>query len=167
MGLDGGCLLKRPDMVAKTPTADRRMDRKERNAEFARCCWTLCTLAGEPLQIPVVVSKKGQFFNQNSIMNALLEGSLPKRLRKLKKKSYWKEVDLLGAKNLVEYVCPVSGKSPTPGTVDSWIVIFKCGHIFLEIALKQLKVHECPVCGCKFESSDVINITPLHRPRSE
>lgn len=167
MGLDGGCVLKRPDMVRTKQAAARRKEQKERNIGFSNCCWLQCTLTGCPLENPIVVSIKGQFFNRSSILEALLDNSLPKRLHYLRQKRNWKEVDLLGANNLVSYACPISRKSPSPGTVDSWVVIFKCGHLFLEESLKQVKAHECPVCGMKFEDSDVVNVTPLHQSKAD
>ena len=161
MGLDGGCVLKRPDMLKKSTKGTRRDNDRQRAAEYARCSWTICALTGESLIAPIVVSRHGQFFNRHSILDAILDNSLPKRLRYLRKQKNWKEVDLLGAETLTQYVCPVSSKTPNPGTVDSWVVLFKCGHLFLEEALKQLQANKCPICGCEFDKDDVICVARL------
>ena len=42
-------------------------------------------LTGESLIAPIVVSRYGQFFNRHSIFDAILDNSLPKRLRYLRK----------------------------------------------------------------------------------
>lgn len=165
MGLDGGVILKRPDMLKAKTTENDREEKKERNAGLSLSCWQQCTLTGEPLEGCIVVSKKGQFFNRKAILEALTDETLPKKLNFLKKKKNWKEIDLLGANSLLEYVCPISSRSPCPGTVDSWVVLFKCGHMFIEDSLKHIKTNECPVCGCKYEETDLISVTPIHQTK--
>ena len=159
MGLDGGLITQRPDMVKTKNNAQARAEDSQRSSSYSKSCWIECALTGSPLQVPILVSKFGTFFNKKEALNAIAEGTVPNRIKYIKNVKNLKEVDLLGFPNLLEYVCPVSGKSPSPGTQDSWVIIFKCGHLFLENSLVQLNTHVCPICGTEFTEDDLVNVT--------
>ncbi|KAH0794037.1 protein RTF2 [Histomonas meleagridis] len=159
MGLDGGLITHRPDMVKTKNNTQARVENSQRSSSYSKSCWVECALTGSPLHAPILVSKFGTFFNKNDALNAIAEGTVPNRIKYIRHLKNLKEVDLLGFPNLLEYVCPVSGKSPSPGTQDSWVIIFKCGHLFLEYSLVQLNTHVCPICGAEFTEDDLINVT--------
>ncbi|KAJ2896943.1 uncharacterized protein MKZ38_005087 [Zalerion maritima] len=61
------------------------------------------------------------------------------------------------------YVCPLSQKELGPGTKCVYIV--PCGHVFYEVALKQVAPedepkHACPQCSEEFWSGNTIPILP-------
>ena len=163
MGLDGGLKTHRPEMVQTKNVEQTRNLESIKSQSYSDSCWTECSLTGMPLQSPILVSNHGTLFNKESVLNSIINHSIPKRLSYIKKMKNMKEIDLMGAKNLLEYVCPISGKSPSKGTKEMWIVLFKCGHLFLESSLKQIGCEKtCPVCGEAFDDNDIIEINNFH-----
>lgn len=163
MGLDGGLKTHRPEMVQTKNIEQSRTVEAAKSQSFSNYCWTECSLTGSPLESPILVSKQGTFFNKEPLLRSIANHCVPKRLSYAKKLKNLKEIDLIGAKNLLEYTCPISGKSPSKGTKEIWIVLFKCGHLFLESSLKQIGNEKiCPICGEAFEDDDVIEVNKFH-----
>jgi hypothetical protein len=104
------------------------------------------------------VDRNGRFFNKADVLEAIAEKTLPKRFNFARRKNCVRELNLLGAGSLIEYSCPLSGKSPSPGAKGSWIVLFGCGHLFHADSFAEIGTDECPVCGSKFERADVIDV---------
>jgi hypothetical protein len=160
MGADGGVITTRQDMVHGRSQSRANSDiERERRSAVANAIWGECALTGTPLKSPVVVSRAGQFFNKQDLFEAIAAKTLPKRFRSLAKSSQRKELDLLGTHSLLEYHCPLSNKSPSPGSSDTWVVLFNCGHFFHGPSFRELGIEDCPVCGAKFTPEDVLSIT--------
>lgn len=146
-------------MVKKSSNNERNDERERANA-FSMSYWTECSLSGSELHAPILVAPNKSLFNKEDVLQAILNHTIPKRLRFIKKLKNMTELNLGGAKNLVSYMCPISGKSPSPGTVDLWVVIKPCGHVFLRESLVQIKAHECPVCSKEFQEDDILELSP-------
>jgi hypothetical protein len=145
MGADGGVITTRQDMVQTSSTNSEA--ERERQASISQSHWSECALTGLPLISPIVVAKTGFFLNKGDLLEAIASKTLPKNLRNPARKGGICELDLLGSKTLLSYSCPLSGKSPSPGTVDPWIVLFECGHLFHGPSFREIGMAECPVCG--------------------
>ena len=154
MGADAGVITTRQDIVKRKA----RRQKGECEAAQSQAKWSECALTGTPLKAPIVVTRNGCFFNKEELLEAIASRTLPRRFRFASKMKLLREVELLGASSLLEYRCPLSSKSPTPGTVDSWIVLFGCGHFFHGPSFHELKLKECPVCGKSCEEGDVVEI---------
>jgi hypothetical protein len=147
MGADGGVITTRQDMVQKQKRSASSEAERERHASLAQSHWTECTLTGLPLKSPILVSKNGSFFNKAPVLEAIASKTIPRNMRHLRQRDAMRELDLLGSQSLGAYRCPLSEKSPGPGTTDSWIVLFECGHLFHGPSFRELAMAECPVCG--------------------
>lgn len=157
MGLDGGLITKRPDMIPKSKLKDKIAAQRERQEAYSASYWTNCALSGMTLKAPILISISGAIFNKEEVLRTILEKTIPKKLSYLKHKKYLKEIDLRGASCLIEYVCPLSSKSPTPGTRDSYVLLWKCGHLFFKPSFDALcKDMVCPICGQKNEDCDLV-----------
>ena len=163
MGLDGGNISTRPDMVKSVNLNKERQTELERAAEFAQSYWTSCALTGSELGSEILVSKKGTLFNKKDVLAAIVDQTIPTRLKYLKHIKKLVSLDLRGAANLVSYVCPISNQSPSPGTNTIWQVISKCGHLFTKDSLIILSDHKCPICGQEYSDSDLITLSTVEQ----
>lgn len=157
MGLDGGCITRRPDMIKKPDKSKRVRTERERKETNAENYWVYCALTGLPLKAPILISKCGAIFNKEDVLQAILEKNLPKKLRYLKHLKNTKELDLRGVQTLLEYSCPLSGKIPNPSTKNIFTFIFSCGHLFDQEAFNIMcNDGTCPICGNKFSKEDLV-----------
>jgi hypothetical protein len=158
MGADGGVITTRQDMVRTAETSAHASAERERQASLSKSHWNECALTGLPLHSPIIVAKSGFFFNKTDLFEAIASKTLPRRLRALTRKGAIRELELLGSPSLVNYVCPLSAKSPSPGTTDPWIVLFKCGHLFHGPSFHEIGPTECPICGTAL--TDILDVSP-------
>jgi hypothetical protein len=161
MGADGGVITTRRDMVAgeRHRQSGPAENERERQSSLSHSHWTECVLTGCPLASPILVDRNGRFFKKAEFLEAIADKTLPKKFNFARRKNCVRELNLLGAGSLIEYSCPLSGKSPSPGTRDSWIVLFGCGHLFHAGSFAEIGMEECPVCGAKFDRADVVDVT--------
>lgn len=99
-------------------------------------------------------------FNKVDILEAIANKTVPNKMRSAARGSMLVDVDLRGAKDVLSYECPLSGKSPSTGSSESWVVVEKCGHMFHRPSFLELKITECPVCGVTIDSEGVIELSP-------
>lgn len=163
MGLDGGNISSRPDMVKVVDLTQERRTELERAAEYSHSFWTTCGLTGSPLKSNILVSRKGTLFDKESVLSAICDDTIPPRLSYLKHVKKLVTLDLRGAANLISYVCPISNQSPSPGTNKIWKVISPCGHLFTEESLLVLPDHKCPICGHEYTEKDLITLSTVKR----
>ena len=145
----------------------------DKNQELAST-WRHCALSHNPLRVPVVACEKGRLFNKEAILEHLIdkgENEIVSHVRSLKDvkeltltpnpayKDYDKEA-LIGGESIdygnAMFSCPVIGLEMN----GRWRFIFlwRCGCVFSEKALQELKTDKCHKCGKGFEAEDVIVI---------
>ena len=160
MGIDGGFIPKRTDILPSESRNEREAVNRERTSSYSSSYWTICALSGMPLKSPIFVSITGAIFNKEEVLSAILNNLIPKKLSYLKHLKYLKEIDLQGADSLIHYVCPLSNRSPSEGTTDVFIMLWKCGHLFLKSTFESIcKDHICPICGEKAEDNEIIELS--------
>ncbi|POM57625.1 hypothetical protein PHPALM_37835 [Phytophthora palmivora] len=154
MGNDGGVIaVKRKFMRhANVKARGEKADQEALRLEKARTC----VLSSEPLRDPVVACRLGNLFNKQTVLEHLLAKSMPERYRHITslKDVVTCRVTREKQQEGAFWCCPVTmvefnGKQP-------FVVLFKCGCVLSERALKAVHTKECLVCGKPFEEQDVV-----------
>ncbi|KAI1134673.1 DUF602-domain-containing protein [Hypoxylon sp. FL0543] len=172
MGNDGGSIPKRRELVreaARLPTAS---ELKATALESLTHSWTTCPLSDAPLDLSNVVSDcRGRLYNYESVLQCLMPSSSETPIPELQEAEFART----GIKSLKDVVklkittrkdekgrefaaCPVSMKELGAATKSVYVV--PCGHVFAEVAMKEISDTEkqCPECSTPFEARDVIPI---------
>jgi len=145
----------------------------DKNQELAST-WRHCALSHNRLQVPIVACEKGRLFNKEAILEHLIDkgdNEIVAHIRSLKDvkelvltanpayKDYDKEA-LIGGESIdygnAMFSCPVIGLEMN----GRWRFVFlwRCGCVFSEKALQELKTDKCHKCGKPFDKEDVIVI---------
>ncbi|KAK3375944.1 Rtf2 RING-finger-domain-containing protein [Lasiosphaeria ovina] len=182
MGNDGGSIPTRRELVksaARNPTVS---ELKATALESLSHAWGHDPLTSESLDLESAVSDwRGRLYNYESILKALMPSdngttsSVPtndefpdlsiasagiKSLRdvvKLKFKCYIPP----GTREKEIWACPVSLRELGPSTKAVYLV--PCGHVFADVAMKQIQEEACPECSEPFKSRDIIPILPTEK----
>ncbi|GMF19814.1 unnamed protein product [Phytophthora fragariaefolia] len=156
MGNDGGVIaVKRKFMRhANVKARGEKADQEALRLEKARTC----ALSSEPLREPVVACRLGNLFTKQTVLEHLLAKSMPARFRHI---TSLKDVVTCRVTRETDepdalWCCPVTmaefnGKQP-------FVVLFSCGCVLSERALKAVATRECLVCGKPFEEQDVVTL---------
>jgi len=193
MGNDGGSIPKRRELVKEAARNPTLSELKATALESLSHAWTHDPLSSEQLDLESVVSDwRGRLYNYESILKALMpsddtsnqnnrddsDQTPPatnvngesaeltfastgiKSLRDIVKLKF-KRFAPPGAKNKEIWACPVSQKELGPSTKSVYLV--PCGHVFAEVAIKQIQEESCPECSEPFKRSDVIPILPTDK----
>lgn len=180
MGNDGGSIPKRRELVkeaARNPTVS---ELKATALESLSHAWTHDPLSSEPLDMENVASDwRGRLYNYESILKGLIPSEVDpeaeekanghdmtfsstgiKSLRDIVRLNF-KRYKPADAKSKETWACPVSLKELGPATKAVYIV--PCGHVFAELAMKEItdQEHNCPECSGLFEDQDIIPILPI------
>ncbi|KAE9039959.1 hypothetical protein PR003_g17103 [Phytophthora rubi] len=156
MGNDGGVIaVKRKFMRhANVKTRGEKADQDALRLEKAR----MCALSSEPLREPVVACRLGNLFNKQTLLEHLLAKSMPERFRHVTSLKDVVTCRVTREKDEQDafWCCPVTmaefnGKQP-------FVVLFKCGCVLSDRALKAVATRECLVCGKPFEEQDVVTL---------
>mmetsp|Transcript_11181 Transcript_11181/g.45506 ORF Transcript_11181/g.45506 Transcript_11181/m.45506 type:complete len:300 (+) Transcript_11181:125-1024(+) len=148
MGNDGGSVPRRIEIVKV------RKERKEENkAELVRCKWETCALSKRKLTPPVVACAAGYLYNKDSLLQAMLEGSLPAKFAHVKSLKDLTPVRLTASdgagvreSDRASYVCPVT-QTPMKGTYQ-FSLIKDCGCVVSNRALDEIPDRTaCMNCG--------------------
>ncbi|CEG45286.1 Uncharacterized conserved protein [Plasmopara halstedii] len=157
MGNDGGVIaVKRKFMRhANVKSRGEQAEQEVLRLEKSRTC----ALSSEQLREPVVACRLGNLFNKQALLENLLAKSIPERfchITSIKdvvtcRVMYDKEEE-----NAL-WCCPVTmiefnGKQP-------FAVIFTCGCVLSERALKTISTEECLVCGKTFGKQDIVMLS--------
>ncbi|KAI0116073.1 DUF602-domain-containing protein [Hypoxylon sp. NC0597] len=172
MGNDGGSIPKRRELVreaARLPTAS---ELKATALESLTHAWTTCPLSDAPLDLSNTVSDyRGRLYNYESVLQCLMPSSSETPIPETQEAEFART----GIKSLKDVVklkvttkkdergrefaaCPVSMKELGAATKSMYVV--PCGHVFAEVAMKEISDTEkqCPECSVPFEERDVIPI---------
>ncbi|KAK3991573.1 replication termination factor 2 [Cladorrhinum sp. PSN332] len=185
MGNDGGSIPKRRELVksaARTPTVS---ELKATALESLSHAWSSDPLSSDPLDMENVVSDwRGRLYNYESILKglvpgenngdsddatppALVDGELQelsfastgiKSLRDIVRLKIKRYAPPGGKKGEEIWACPVTLKELGASTKAVYLV--PCGHVFAEVAVKQIQEEACPECSEAFKTRDIIPILP-------
>jgi hypothetical protein len=135
MGNDGGSIPHRTEVV-KTKQKEERKD----NFEMARAKSRLCAMTKEPLREPIAVCRMGMLYNKEEIIKRLIEKTIPRAFRHIKKLKDVKEAKVQLRPNKEDgtniIVCPVS--QIEMNGFNNFLMPWGCGCIFSEEAAKEL-----------------------------
>ncbi|KAM7201609.1 Rtf2 RING-finger domain containing protein [Naviculisporaceae sp. PSN 640] len=190
MGNDGGSIPTRRELVKSAARAPTVSELKATALESLDHAWKHDPLTSDRLDMDNVVADwQGRLYNYESILNALIpaetkenpeDDSTPpslsnsesaglsfastgiKSLRdvvKLKFKRYSPQ----GSKGREIIACPVSLKE-LGGSVKA-VYLVPCGHVFAEVAIRQIQEEEmaCPECSEPFKAEDSIPVLPTDK----
>ncbi|XP_073538871.1 replication termination factor 2 isoform X2 [Phyllobates terribilis] len=174
MGCDGGTIPKRHELV-KGP---KKVEKIDKNAELV-ARWYYCTLSQEKLKRPIVTCELGRcgpprLYNKDAVIEFLLDKSPDKP--HADSAAHIKSIKNVIALNLsdnpawtgdkgntkgdqydeqrAQFICPVVGLEMNGK--HRFCVLRRCGCVFSERALKEIKTDICHKCGANFTDDDVI-----------
>ncbi|KAF4983708.1 hypothetical protein FZEAL_924 [Fusarium zealandicum] len=159
MGNDGGSIPKRRELVknaARNPTVS---ELKATALESLAHAWAHCALSGEPIGLDTVVSDwRGRLYNYEAILNGLMPSDDPVEVTpsSLGIKSLRDVAKLKVSKDGSKWVCPISMKELGPAVKTVYLV--PCGHVFADVAMKEIQEKACPECGVEFSQDNIITV---------
>ena len=72
-----------------------------------------------------------------------------------------------GSKEKEIWACPVSLKELGPSTTTKAVYVVPCGHVFAEVAIREIDERACPECSEPFEKSNVVPILPTEKAETD
>ncbi|VDM59824.1 unnamed protein product [Angiostrongylus costaricensis] len=170
MGADGGTIPKRCELVKNKKKAEK-LDKSVKNATK----WRNCQLSQQPLKKPIIACRYGRLYNKETVIEAILTktmGNFPaashiKGLKdfkelKLKENKDYKGEEVKGDEyldfNQSEFLCPVTSV-PMNG-INGFVVNWKCGCVFSEKALQEVKSEVCHGCSGPWDLEDSVVLNP-------
>lgn len=178
MGNDGGSIPKRRELVKEAARALSVSELKANALESLGHAWNNDPITSQPLDRDNVVSDwRGRLYNYESILQGLMpsddntESSPPsnpdsqeltlaatgiKSLRDIVRLKFHRYTPPGTKKDI--WACPISLKELGPSVKAVYIV--PCGHVFAEIAIKEIQELRCPECSEEFTSENAVPILP-------
>lgn len=174
MGNDGGSIPKRRELVKSAARAPTQSEQKATTLESLGHAWTHDPLNSKSLDFDAIVSDwRGRLYNYETILQSLMPSDDAdtendntegltfaatgiRSLRDIVKLTFARSSDK--EKKDVR-VCPVSMKELGPATKSVYIV--PCGHVFAEVAMRQIQEEACPECSEPFKPEHVVPILPV------
>ncbi|KAI8647458.1 Rtf2 RING-finger-domain-containing protein [Parasitella parasitica] len=177
MGNDGGSIPRRIELVkekAKNIILNPDLERA--------AAWLYCALSKLLLEQPVVSDGLGKLYNQDAIIEYLLDPSIygdgdkicshitslkdTTKLNLTPNPAYNEKDSNLDSATMgsldrdlkSKFVCSVSMKEMNGK--HRFVYLDTCGCVFAEQAMKEIPSRECVTCGKPFESQNVIVINP-------
>ncbi|CAI5720068.1 unnamed protein product [Hyaloperonospora brassicae] len=157
MGNDGGVIaVKRKFMRhANVKTRGEQADQEALRAEKARTC----ALSSQPLQEPIVACRLGNLMNKQTVIEQLLAKSMPPHVAHVSSLQDVVTCRVTRVKDDTDargWCCPVTlveftGKQP-------FVVLWTCGCVLSERALKAVDTLECLVCSTPFTEQAVVTL---------
>ncbi|KAF5241866.1 hypothetical protein FANTH_8941 [Fusarium anthophilum] len=157
MGNDGGSIPKRRELVKNAARAPTTSELKATALESLSHAWAHCALSGEFLDVDTLVSDwRGRLYNYEAIIKGLMPSDEPVDITpaSLGIKSLRDVAKLKVSKNGDKWVCPISMKELGPAVKSVYLV--PCGHVFADVAMKEIQEKACPECGTEFEQDNII-----------
>ena len=170
MGNDGGSIPKRRELVKDAARAPTLSELKATALESLAHSWSHCALGGGPIDLDSVVSDwRGRLYSYESVLKGLMPADVTddedddaanptKTLASMGVKSLRDVSKLKFAKNGDKWICPISMKEMGPATKAVYIV--PCGHVFADLAMKEIQAKTCPECAGEFQQDNVIVLLP-------
>lgn len=182
MGNDGGSIPKRIDLVKTKKEHIIKQKRKILEERFKSCSFT-----NNRLKLPIIICKKGFLFNKESLLEAIINKSLPAKLTYIKRLKDIKQIRVKmnpNPKSDIPLLCPLTAKEING--VKNFVCVWKCGCLLnekmllslakvgysmqevsslkaqkdIESAQKKLKKKKyvCPNCSKKFALKDLTRL---------
>ncbi|VDP16278.1 unnamed protein product [Soboliphyme baturini] len=169
MGCDGGTIPRRDELVR----TKKKPEQVERDVAIA-AKWEYCTLSQQKLREPIVACRLGRLYNKEAVLEALLkkgsgviEGAEHiqhlkdvKELKLTRNPAYdANRIDKGGEysdNNIAPYICPIVGIEMNGKY--RFCVIWSCGCVLSEKALKEVKSDGCNKCGKSYTPDSVVVI---------
>jgi hypothetical protein len=161
MGNDGGSIPKRRELVKGAARAPTVSELKATALESLQHAWSHCALSGAPLDMDAAVSDaSGRLYNYEAILQSLVpsEEAREQSASSVGIRSLRDVVKLKFSKAGGKWSCPISMKEMGPATRSVYLV--PCGHVYAEVAIKEIKADACPECSEAFTGDNVITILP-------
>uniref|UniRef100_A0A1B6CZ21 Replication termination factor 2 n=1 Tax=Clastoptera arizonana TaxID=38151 RepID=A0A1B6CZ21_9HEMI len=165
MGCDGGTIPKRDELV-KTK---KKPEKKDKDAELS-FRWRHCSLSQQPLQKPIVACGLGKLYNKVAVLEALLDrNNIPDVAKHIKSLKDVKDLTLISNPAFQEeaekgdgyidrqaapFICPVIGIEMSGRF--KFCLLWSCGCVMSERALKTIKTKTCHKCQQPFQESDIV-----------
>lgn len=174
MGCDGGTIPRRDELVrlkkkpeqvsiivesfSAAPTflimIQNFLFQKDKDAE-RQFRWKHCNLTQERLRQPIVMCGLGRLYSKQNVIEHLLEGKMPDSCAHIKSLKDIKDLNLTANpayeeaqddKN-AQYICALIGLEMSGQF--RFVALWKCGCVFSERALKEVKDKNCSVVSIK------------------
>ena len=164
MGCDGGTIPKRDELVRMKKKPEQVDKNYEINAK-----WFHCALSQAELQLPIVACELGNLYNKEAVLEYLLDkasvtSDVAKHIRSLKdvkelnltENSTFKKDQAGGGLDFQAswFMCPVVGIEMNGRY--KFCLLWKCGCVLSERALKEVPSEVCHKCGKSFAEEDVV-----------
>ncbi|XP_070555446.1 replication termination factor 2-like isoform X2 [Ptychodera flava] len=166
MGCDGGTIPKRDELVR----LKKKPEQKDKDMDLV-AKWCLCAISQEPLVQPIVACELGRLYNKESVLEYLLDKSTSENAQHIRNLKDVKVLQLTdnpaygdgqGAdkgdayidRQKSRYICPVSGLEMNGR--HRFCYLTKCGCVFSERALKEVKSDVCHKCGVAYTPGEEI-----------
>ncbi|KAF7543088.1 hypothetical protein G7Z17_g11029 [Cylindrodendrum hubeiense] len=162
MGNDGGSIPKRHELVKNAARAKTVSELKATALESLGHAWTHCALSGDPIDLDTLVSDwRGRLYNYEAILNGLMPSDEPAEITpsSLGIKSLRDVTKLKVSREGKSLVCPISMKELGPLTKAVYLV--PCGHVFAEVAMREIQEKACPECTTEYSQDNVIPLLPI------
>ncbi|KAF4446896.1 hypothetical protein F53441_9527 [Fusarium austroafricanum] len=159
MGNDGGSIPKRRELVKNAARAPTTSELKATTLEALAHAWEHCALSGDPLDVDTLVSDwRGRLYNYEAILKGLMPSDEPVDITpaSLGIKSLRDVAKLKVSKNGDKWVCPISMKELGPAVKSVYLV--PCGHVFADVAMKEIQEKTCPECSAGFSEDNIITV---------
>lgn len=170
MGADGGTIPKRCELVQKKKKVEK-LERSVKNASK----WKNCQMSQQPLKKPIIACRYGRLYNKETVIEAILTKTIGnyaaashiKGLKdfkelKLKENKDYNKGEVKGDEyldvNQSEFLCPVTAL-PMNG-INGFVVNWKCGCVFSEKALQEVKSDVCHGCSGPWDKNDSVILNP-------
>lgn len=173
MGNDGGSIPKRRELVKESARLPTTSELKATALESLGHAWAHCAISDEKLDMENVVSDwRGRLYNYESVLQGLVpsdddSAAAAERDEKFAATSITSLRDVVrlkfqrfspGPKAAAIWRCPLSLKEFGPATKAVYLV--PCGHVFADVAMKEISDSACPECSESFEPENAIPILP-------
>ncbi|KAI5459647.1 Rtf2 RING-finger-domain-containing protein [Mariannaea sp. PMI_226] len=159
MGNDGGSIPRRNELVKNAARAPTISELKATALESLGHAWAHCALSGEPLDVDTLVSDwRGRLYNYEAILKGLMPSDEPADVTpsSLGIKSLRDVAKLKVSKNGKKWVCPISMKELGPSVKAVYLI--PCGHVFAEVAIKEIQDKVCPECAAEYSPKNIITV---------
>jgi len=172
MGNDGGSIPTRRELVKNAARNPNTSELKATQQEAQSHAWTYCPLSNRPLAAPIVSDCAGTLYNKDAILEQLLpkDDNVPTSI--IKEKEDILQGRVKGLRDVVEVkfmlskedkdekrICPITSKELGPNTKSVYLV--PCGHVFSEVAIREIAGETCVECNEPYTSENIITILPI------
>jgi len=158
MGNDGGSIAKRIDLV-KEKSKEVKKDTVAINQNRSKHC----AISNAKLHIPLVVCRLGYLYNKEALLNCLINKTMPSTFSHISKLKDVKDVQATENNNhhsQYPLICPLTGLEFNG--LSRFLVLWRCGCMISEKALKASPTPICPMCGTAYKPWEItlLNLSP-------